>query len=62
MTITRRRRRDGHAWMSGHCGQRVVRGGSWYNNMETLRSANRYRNAGQKGRDGALGFRLAQDK
>lgn len=33
---------DGSPWMTGDCGQRVVRGGSWVNDARTLRSALRY--------------------
>ena len=32
---------DGSAWLSGYCGSRVLRGGSWDNPPKTLRSANR---------------------
>lgn len=35
---------NGTAWTSGYCGQRVLRGGSWYNDSGDLRSANRYAN------------------
>jgi formylglycine-generating enzyme required for sulfatase activity len=51
---------DGSAWISGDCGFRVVRGGSWYYNDKTrLRSANRNRN--RPGfRDGGLGFRVGR--
>lgn len=52
---------DGRAWtQGGNQGLRVIRGGSWYDNQENLRSANRFRfNPGD--RDNDLGFRLAQD-
>ncbi|MBK6999067.1 MAG: formylglycine-generating enzyme family protein [Rhodoferax sp.] len=34
---------DGSAWMSGNCGQRAVRGGSWFNEPWGARAANRGR-------------------
>jgi formylglycine-generating enzyme required for sulfatase activity len=45
---------DGSVWASGNCGQRVLRGGSWTNNPNDLRTAfrnrysaeDRYNNAG----------------
>ncbi|MDF0664694.1 MAG: SUMF1/EgtB/PvdO family nonheme iron enzyme [Nitrospira sp.] len=44
----------------GDCGRRVIRGGSWGNEPESLRASNRSRdNAG--GRSNSIGFRLAQD-
>ena len=52
---------DGSAWISGDCGQRVVRGGSWANGPVFLRSDIRFEN--DRSYRGALhGFRLAQDK
>ena len=54
---------DGSAWLEsegGNCGQRVIRGGSWYNNPVNLRSSFRdWTNAGY--RNFGIGFRLAQD-
>ena len=54
---------DGTAWLeaaSGECGQRVVRGGSWFHNPDTLRSSTRGRTPPDY-RFNFLGFRLAQD-
>ena len=52
---------DGSAWMSGDCGQRVVRGGSWGGLPRFLRSA--YRGWDPRShRVSFLGFRLAQDQ
>ena len=54
---------DGRAWQSENgvvCGQRVIRGGSWRNDPEDVRSSYRGRlNADL--RDRSIGFRLAQD-
>ena len=50
---------DGSAWLSGECGQRVLRGGSWSNFPNDLRSA--YRNYSTTGfRISYIGFRLAR--
>ena len=50
---------DGSVWEGGDCGSRVLRGGSWYDAPELLRSASRSRDsAGNRG--GALGFRVAR--
>jgi formylglycine-generating enzyme required for sulfatase activity len=51
--------KDGRAWLSGECNRRVVRGGSWYNRPENLRSANRNANA-IKLQNYYLGFRVAR--
>jgi formylglycine-generating enzyme required for sulfatase activity len=50
---------DGSAWTSGDCKNRVVRGGSWLNDPEYLRSADR---GGSRtvDRDVDLGFRVAR--
>lgn len=32
---------DGSAWLVGDCSRRMIRGGSWYNSADILRSANR---------------------
>ena len=52
--------RDGSAWLSGNCDQRVVRGGSWSNgNRASLRSASRYKDS-TGFRFDSYGFRLAR--
>ena len=52
--------RDGNAWTSGDCSQRVIRGGSWSLLPGSLRSA--YRTGySRSARPSLLGFRLAQD-
>ena len=50
---------DGSAWTSGNCGNRVVRGGSWYFTPDLLRSAARDRNSTDY-RIYLLGFRVAR--
>ena len=50
---------DGTAWLSGDCGRRVLRGGSWYLFPNNLRSAYRFRStAGYRVNNN--GFRLAR--
>src|SRR5262249_10151634 len=50
---------DGSAWTTGNCAGRVVRGGSWVDNPEFLRSAIRGRStAGNRFND--LGFRVGR--
>ena len=50
---------DGRAWERGKCGQRVVRGGSWFDGPWGLRSANRnWLATGSRFDD--LGFRIAR--
>ena len=50
---------DGSAWLSGRCGSRVLRGGSWNNNPFNLRSAYRTRYT-TGGRSFNVGFRLSR--
>lgn len=54
---------DGSAWLKtngGDCGQRVFRGGSWYDVPVYLRPSYRFRNSADY-RNYNIGFRLAQD-
>ena len=51
--------RDGNAWMSGECSQRVVRGGSWRSDVQLTRSAYRYFINIATSHDD-LGFRVAR--
>ena len=50
---------DGRAWETGDCGLRVVRGGSWDNRPNALRSAFRFK-VGIGDRFDAIGFRVAR--
>jgi len=51
---------DGRAWRSGECTKRVLRGGSWDNDVNYLRSA--YRTwFSRSSRYDTLGFRLVQN-
>ena len=50
---------DGSAWLTGDTALRVVRGGSWNDEAEDLRSASRTR-VSPANRGHALGFRLAR--
>jgi serine/threonine-protein kinase len=50
---------DGSAWTSGNCAQRVVRGGSWDSEPQTLRSALRYYFLTSI-RSNTVGFRVAR--
>ena len=55
---------DGSAWLDadgGDCSQRVLRGGSWLNFPENLRSAYRSRDDSVLA-DNFLGFRLARTR
>ena len=51
---------DGSAWTSGNCGQRVLRGGSWFNYPSYLRSAIRYWNDTGFRYNDVVGFRVAR--
>ncbi|MDR4518796.1 MAG: formylglycine-generating enzyme family protein [Nitrosomonas sp.] len=54
--------RDGSVWLEadgGDCDRRVVRGGSWSNDPQFLRSAYRYR-SGTDNADVSVGFRIAR--
>ena len=50
---------DGSAWLSGNCSRRVLRGGSWFNVPNFLRSAYRIRSTSGN-RFNNNGFRLAR--
>jgi formylglycine-generating enzyme required for sulfatase activity len=50
---------DGAPWTSGDCSVRVLRGGSWFNFPQFLRSANRIRD-NSSGRFDSVGFRVAR--
>ena len=50
---------DGSAWESGDCGERVMRGGSWYDRPRYLRSADRFWISTDY-RFSYLGFRIAR--
>lgn len=52
--------RDGRSHTSGQCDARVLRGGSWSNDADTPRSANRYKRTANA-RFNNNGFRLARD-
>jgi len=50
---------DGSAWTIGDCSRRAVRGGSWFNGPQNLRSAGRD-SVAAGGRGDRLGFRLGR--
>ena len=50
---------DGSPWTTGDCSRRVVRGGSWNDDPDILRSAYRV-GADSDDRDNDLGFRVAR--
>ena len=50
---------DGSAWLSGDCSERVLRGGSWYDNPRFLRAAFRFRYSSGD-RLSIYGFRVAR--
>jgi formylglycine-generating enzyme required for sulfatase activity len=49
---------DGSAWRGGNCSFHVIRGGSWYDLPQNLRSASRYKSRYRD--DVGAGFRLAR--
>jgi formylglycine-generating enzyme required for sulfatase activity len=51
--------KDGSAWITGDCSQRVRRGGSWYYGPDYLRAAHRYAHS-PVNRSAVNGFRLAR--
>jgi formylglycine-generating enzyme required for sulfatase activity/serine/threonine protein kinase len=51
---------NGSAWLSGDCGRRMLRGGSWYDGPGDLRSADRGWHVAFP-RNRYVGFRLVQD-
>jgi len=50
---------DGSAWTSGDCERRVIRGGSWFDEFRSLRSANHSR-VPPGFRNGSLGIRVGR--
>jgi formylglycine-generating enzyme required for sulfatase activity len=51
---------DGSAWVEGgECDSRIVRGGSWNDNADSLRSAYRLRGL-SRDRNNTIGFRVAR--
>ena len=52
---------NGSVWELGDCSRRVIRGGSWYNNLRTQRSSDRH-GSPRSSRTADIGFRLAQDQ
>jgi len=50
---------NGSAWTEGKCRKKVLRGGSWTNEKENLRTSTRFRGFSIK-RDQDIGFRLVQ--
>ena len=51
---------DGSAWLAGDCSRRRTRGGSYFEDPETLRSANRGGSSVDSRYDESLGFRIAR--
>ncbi len=51
---------DGSAWLQGQCGQRVLRGGSWYDDQSMLSNKARVYNASDSA-DNNSGFRIVLD-
>ena len=51
---------DGSDWARGNCSLRILRGGSWYSEPSSLRSANRLLNRAGL-RNGNVGFRVVRE-
>lgn len=51
---------NGSAFQRGSCSSRVVRGGSWFDDPVSLRSASRLISEAPTNRDNSLGFRVAR--
>jgi formylglycine-generating enzyme required for sulfatase activity len=52
---------DGSAWLEGDCDRHVLRGGSWTNEVRSLRSAERVKHSGDPAARGAVdGFRITR--
>jgi formylglycine-generating enzyme required for sulfatase activity len=53
---------DGTAWAEGDCARHVLRGGSWTNLPQAVRSADRVKHSGDPANRGSVdGFRVARD-
>jgi len=52
---------DGSAWLDGGCDYRILRGGSWFDEPNRLRSAKRYWDTSTKRFNSTNGFRLIKN-